>query len=69
MAKSKERLIYRETYKKGAFKLNKDALPVLKHLDQAGEAFVASECYVLATGVVERDGVQIAYHEFRVYLE
>lgn len=65
----RERQIYRETYAKGAAKLNTASLPILKHQMEGGRVFKAVECEVLAAGVIERNGQQIEYQDLRVYME
>ena len=66
----RERQIYRETYYKGALRLNAASLPVLKHQTADGTKFVAVECEVLAAGKVERaDGQVLEYQDLRVYVK
>ena len=69
-AARKERQIYRETYRRGALKLNKASLPELRHVADGGTPFKAVECEILAAGKVERpDGTLLEYQDIRVYLE
>jgi hypothetical protein len=67
---SRERVLYRETYRKGAVRLNAASLPVLRHQSTDGRTFKAVACELLAAGQVERaDGQTVEYQDLRVYVE
>lgn len=61
-----ERTIYRETYRKG-LKLNDDVLPILQHMSDKGEHLRATECHLLAAGMISRDGQELEYADLRVF--
>jgi hypothetical protein len=66
---SRERTIYRETYRKGAVKLNADVLPILQHKTKDGGSFRATACEVIAAGMVLVEGKEVEYQDLRVYIE
>jgi hypothetical protein len=66
---SRDRTIYRETYRKGAVKLNQDVLPILQHKTQEGGSFRATACEVIAAGMVLIEGKEVEYQDLRVYFE
>lgn len=66
---SRERQLYRETYRKGAVRLRAECLPVLKHEAENGRVFKAVECEVLAAGQVQRGDQVLEYQDIRVYVE
>lgn len=66
---ARERVAYRETYRKGALVLNAESLPVLRHQATDGSRFRAIECEVIAAGEIERDGERIEFQDLRVYVE
>jgi hypothetical protein len=60
---AREKLIYRETYKKGAT-FDKRFLPITKH----HETFQPRRMDALACGLVEdKDGTQWEFHDVRLY--
>lgn len=66
----RERIVYREAYKRGAIKLSAQYLPLLKHHAATGAYFKAVECEVLAAGKIERaDGQMVEFQDLRVYVE
>ena len=66
---SRERTLYRETYRKGAVRLNSDSLPILQRKAERGGLFRAVDCELLAAGAVVRDGKEVEYQDLRVYVE
>lgn len=66
----RERVIYEETYRRGALKLLPEVLPELKHVSDEGERFKATECHILRAGRVQLpDGTEREYQDLRVYFE
>ncbi len=61
----KEKLIYKEHYKKWTHKIKKEYLPKLKHITDCE----CTEAYLLSAGKINRDGKEIEYQELRIYLE
>jgi len=66
---SRERTIYRETYRKGAVKMSADLLPILQHKAANGGSFRATACEVIAAGMVLVEGKEVSYQDLRVYIE
>jgi hypothetical protein len=66
---SRERTIYRETYRKGSMKFREEALPILQHKAEDGGSFRATGCELLAAGAVMIDGRHVEYQDLRVYVE
>ena len=67
----RRKIVYRETYREGALKMSADHLPALRHFAEGdAQKFVATECHVLAAGIVEEpDGTRREYQDLRVYVE
>ena len=59
----REKLIYRETYKKGAYEVRKDCLPVTKHTN----LYQPRRMVIQAAGVVEIAGEQFEFQDVRLY--
>lgn len=62
----KDKKIYEEKYRKPYPTIRKDALPILKHID---EEFKVVAMELRAAGKIERNGKELEYNDFRVYLE
>lgn len=65
MARPKEKLIYKETYKLGSAHIRTGKEPVLHHITPGWQV---DDAYLLAVGRVERDGKEIEFQDMRVYL-
>ncbi len=63
---TRERLYYKETYKKGAARLLPNKLPILKHMN---EGFEVVEAQVRASGVVTRGDEILEFQDIRIYLK
>lgn len=61
----KEKIVYREVYKKKEAQMKDSCLPVLKHLN---DGFVVSDAYLVEAGLSERAGIKQEYQVIRVYL-
>lgn len=59
----REKLIYRETYKKGAYDVRKECLPITKHTN----LYQPRRMVINAAGVVEIDGVKFEFQDVRLY--
>jgi hypothetical protein len=60
----REKQMYRETYKKGACKFDKGAMPLFVHLSDGCKPV---ECFLTAAGVVARGDERLEYQDIRVY--
>lgn len=63
---TREKQIYKETYKKGAARLLRNKLPILKHMN---ECFEVVEAEIRASGVVTRDDEILEFQDIRIYVK
>lgn len=61
---AKERMLYKETYKRGYCTFAKAVMPTFKHLDAHCKPV---ECNLMAAGIVKRGETQLEYQDIRVY--
>lgn len=61
---ARERITYKETYRKGALKVEPDAMPKFKHIAPGCKAI---EMYLTAAGTVTRGEEQLEFQDIRVY--
>ena len=64
--KPRDKLLYEETYKKGALMIRPGELPTLYHIRPD---FRVLSCEIQKAGTVERDGKQLEYQILKVLLE
>lgn len=60
----KERITYKEVYKRGYCKFAQATMPTFKHLDAHCKPV---ECFLMAAGVVKRGETQLEFQDIRVY--
>ena len=59
-----ERVLFAQSYYKGAAALNTESLPTTRHT----ETYQPREGYIQAVGIVERsDGTRLEFHDVRLY--
>jgi len=59
-----ERVLYAETYYKGARAFRPDSLPTTRHTN----VYQPREGYIIGAGTIERpDGTRLEYHDVRLY--
>lgn len=64
--KERERLIYRETYKKGVA-IRPECLPTTRHC--VSKSLQPIEAHMLAAGAVMRGAERLEYHDMRLYFK
>jgi hypothetical protein len=64
-AKPREKLIYKEAYRRPGGAIRSDRLPVLHHTTPT---FVVAEAFLLEAGSVSRGEERLEYQVIRVYL-
>ena len=62
---ARDKIVYREVYKKGALMFKRDVFPILKHQTNG---FTLCDVEVMALGAIERNGEQLEYQDVRLYL-
>lgn len=62
----RDKLLYEETYKKGAAVIRAGNLPTLYHINPE---FRVLSCEIQKAGTVEREGQRLEYQVLKVFLE
>ncbi len=63
---TREKQVYKETYKAGAARLLPNKMPTLKHLN---EGYEVVEAELRASGVVRRGDHDLEFQDIRIYVK